>query len=107
MTSPALLFNALADERRLELVGRIANDGPITISDLAEDLPVTRQAVRKHLEILEEAGMVRGTRVGRAHYWRVDDRGLEAAEQALQHLAGQWRSRMARLKLHVEKSDTD
>lgn len=107
MSAPHRLFAALGDERRLELVERIANDGPISISDLADELPVSRQAVRKHLDILHDAGIVRGTRVGRAHYWRVDERGIQLAERAMDELAGRWRSRLARLKMHVERRERD
>jgi len=67
---PAVLFAALGDETRLRLVSRLCREGPLSITRLSDGLPMTRQAVTKHLAILEEANLVTTMRRGREkeHY---------------------------------------
>src|SRR5205814_8220615 len=62
---PGAVFEALADPTRREVVRRLAQGGPATATELAGDLPVTRQAVAKHLATLAEAGLVTSDRQGR------------------------------------------
>ena len=65
MTDPGLVFGALADDTRRTVFVRVAAGGQATASELARDLPVTRQAVAKHLSLLAGAGLVESKRVGR------------------------------------------
>ena len=64
LAEAAPLFAALGDETRLKLVGRLCVDGPLSIARLSEGAGVTRQAVTKHLQALDDAGLVRHSRRG-------------------------------------------
>ena len=66
----APLFAALGDETRLELLVRLAQQGPGSIANLSQDARVSRQAIKKHLDVLSRAGLVRGSRRGREHIWQ-------------------------------------
>jgi DNA-binding transcriptional ArsR family regulator len=61
----APIFAALGDETRLRLVFRLCDDGPMSITRLAAGSKVTRQAITKHLRVMEDAGLVRSARRGR------------------------------------------
>jgi len=95
-------FAALGDAQRLRLVERLAEAGEASISDLTGGAGVTRQAVTRHLKVLEGAGLVRGRIDGREHRWSLDEAGIAAAEAELDRLKAAWRTRLARLKLLVE-----
>ena len=104
MAEPAasIVFAALGDPQRLRIVERLAGGDAHSISALSAGAGVTRQAVTRHLRVLEDAGLVRGARDGREHRWALDDAGLAAAQAALEAIGAEWRGRLARLKLHVE-----
>lgn len=99
----AALFAALGDETRLRLVERLIAGEALSISRLAEGEPVTRQAVTRHLEVLEEAGLVRGEKVGRERIWEIDPRRFTDAEEALARIRTEWGQRLLRLKSMVEE----
>ncbi len=98
----APVFAALGDETRLRLVGRLSTEGPLSIARLSEDAPVTRQAITKHLEALEGAGLVRGTKHGRERIWDLEPRRLMAARHALEQISHQWDAAIGRLRAFVE-----
>lgn len=98
----APVFAALGDETRLELVARLCTSGPMSITRLTEGGNVTRQAVTKHLHVLEEAGLARGRRVGRDHVWEIDARRFDEARRWLDFIEGRWDGALARLKAMVE-----
>jgi DNA-binding transcriptional ArsR family regulator len=98
----APLFAALGDETRLRLLGRLCANGPMSISRLTEGQDVTRQAVTKHLHVLEEAGLVRGMRRGRESLWEPEPRRLEEARRYLDLISKQWDQALGRLKTLVE-----
>jgi DNA-binding transcriptional ArsR family regulator len=98
----APVFAALGDETRLRLVARLCDDGPMSIARLTEDSSVTRQAITKHLRVLEEAGLVRSTRRGRESVWRVERRRLEDARHYLDLISKQWDDALGRLRRLVE-----
>lgn len=98
----AAQFAALGDPQRLRLVETLAAAGEASISDLSAGAGVTRQAVTRHLKVLEGAGLVRGTMRGREHRWSLDENGLASAEAEFERLKTAWRQRLARLKLLVE-----
>src|SRR5437879_1548213 len=79
----ATLFAALGDETRLRLVARLCDVGPMSITGLTAGFPVTRQAITKHLRVMEEAGVVRSTRHGRERVWQMDRQRLEDARHYL------------------------
>ena len=97
------VFAALADEMRLRIVGRLCDEGPLSITRLAEGSPVSRQAVAKHLRVLAEAALARGSRDGREHVWELDPRGVEDARRALERISHAWDDRLGRLRALVER----
>ncbi|HVY44431.1 MAG TPA: metalloregulator ArsR/SmtB family transcription factor, partial [Minicystis sp.] len=66
------MFAALGDATRLAVVARLCDGGPASIARLAEGATVTRQAVTKHLRVLEQAGLVRSERAGRETVWELE-----------------------------------
>src|SRR2546421_6194766 len=86
----AAVFGALGDARRLDLVARLCAGGPLSIARLTEGLGISRQAVTKHLHVLAEAGLARGTRRGRDQLWEIDARRLEEARRYLHRIEQQW-----------------
>lgn len=95
-------FAALGDETRLGVVARLCEEGPLSITSLAEGSRVTRQAVTKHLRVLEGAGLVKGTREGRESVWTLEPRGLVAARGMLDAISREWDSTLERLRAFVE-----
>src|SRR5207302_862375 len=79
----APVFAALGDKTRLRLVSRLCGGGPMSITRLTAGSNVTRQAITKHLLVMEEAGLVRSARHGRESVWRLDQRRLEDARHYL------------------------
>jgi DNA-binding transcriptional ArsR family regulator len=100
---PALVFAALGDQTRLHIVTRLGAAGPLSIVNLTAGTGVTRQAVSKHLRILDRAGLVRARRVGRETLWRLEPDQLDVARQALDQISAQWDIGLARLKAFVER----
>lgn len=98
----APLFAALGDETRLRLLVRLAASGPNSISGLSARANVTRQAVRKHLEVLARAGLVRGSREGREHIWQLEPKRFVDARAYLDEISAQWDEALASLKRFVE-----
>lgn len=99
----ARLFAALGDETRLRLVSRLCGEGPLPITTLTEGLGVTRQAITKHLHVMEEAGLVRSRRQGRESIWQLSPGGLEDARRYLDMISRQWDDALDRLRLFVEE----
>jgi DNA-binding transcriptional ArsR family regulator len=96
------LFAALGDETRLRLVSRLCGGGPMSIARLTEGEHVTRQAVTKHLRVMEGSGLVRCARKGRESVWQLDQRRLEHARRYLDSISRQWDKALVRLKELVE-----
>ena len=101
----APVFAALGDELRLTLVTRLGSEGPLSITSLTEGTRVTRQAVTKHLHVLEGAGLVRAARQGREQHWEVRTAPLAEARRCLDVIARQWDDALARLKAAVEQDE--
>jgi DNA-binding transcriptional ArsR family regulator len=98
----APVFAALGDPTRLKLVAKLSGGAPRSIAQLSEDHTVTRQAVTKHLRVLEGAGLVRGVRQGRESRFALEPQALAGARQALDQIAQQWNDALLRLKAFVE-----
>lgn len=98
----APVFFALGDETRLRIVSRLCNGGPSSIARLADGLPVTRQAVSKHLQVLSDAGLVRASRSGRESIWQIEADQIEQARRCLSDISQQWDQALGRLKRLVE-----
>ncbi len=98
----APLFAALGDETRLRLVSRLCDDGPLSITRLSAGFGVTRQAITKHLRVMEEVGLLRSTRRGRESVWRLSESRLEEARRCLDLISKQWDAALGRLREFVE-----
>jgi DNA-binding transcriptional ArsR family regulator len=94
---PGPVFAALADPTRRAILERVASSGDATPTALAAELPVTRQAVAKHLAALEGAGLVAGRRVGREHRYAPSPAPLAEAARWMARVGGEWDERLARL----------
>ena len=99
----AALFAALGDETRLELVGTLATGAPRSISQLAAGSLLTRQAITKHLRVLEHAGVVRGAKVGRENVFALRAEPLREMQAYLARVAAHWDDALARLRAYVEE----
>ena len=99
---PAAVFAALGEPTRIRLVGRLGDGAPRSIAALARDLPISRQALTKHLRVLESAGLASAEREGRETLYRIDPAGLLAAEAWIGTVSAQWDGAIDRLKRHVE-----
>jgi DNA-binding transcriptional ArsR family regulator len=97
------VFGALADPTRRRVVETLARGGTVTASGLAEQLPITRQAVAKHLSALSGADLVTSTRVGRELQYRLRPQPLDEAAEWIQTVSAEWDERLAGLRRAVEK----
>ena len=98
----ARLFAALGDGVRLRLITRILAAGAISATGLAEGEAISRQAIVKHLQVLETAGLVQATRVGREVRYALEARRLEEARAFLDGVSAHWDASLARLRRLVE-----
>ena len=99
----ALVFAALGDKTRLGLVACLCDGGPMSISRLSAGFNVTRQAISKHLRVMEEAGLARSVRHGRESIWQLDQARLEEARGHLAQISSQWDDALDRLRQLVEE----
>lgn len=104
LRSAAPVFAALGDDTRLGIVGRLCQAGPASIAGLTEGSGVTRQAVAKHLRILEQAGLVRARRAGRESRWQLLPGGLAPARAGLERISREWDGALERLRAFVEEA---
>jgi DNA-binding transcriptional ArsR family regulator len=95
------VFAALGDPTRRHIVESLSQR-EASATQLAADLPVTRQAVSKHLTALREAGLVESRRQGRETLYRVNAGPLEAAAAWIVRVGGEWDARLERLRTLVE-----
>jgi Predicted transcriptional regulators len=98
IANTAAVFFALGDETRLGLVSRLCEGGPTSIAKLTESFELTRQAITKHLRVMEDAGLVRRTQQGRESSWRLEPGRLADARQHLETISVEWDSALQRLK---------
>ena len=99
---PAAVFAALGEPTRIRLLDRLGDGAPRSIATLARGLPISRQALTKHLRVLEGAGLATVTREGREAVYRIDPAGLLAAEAWIATVSCHWDAAIDRLKSHVE-----
>jgi DNA-binding transcriptional ArsR family regulator len=92
------VFGALSDPTRRHVMERLVDDGPVTATDLARDLPISRQAVVKHLQALDAAGLVDAERVGREVRFAARPDTLEGAADWMSTVGVRWDRRLARLR---------
>ena len=89
------VFNALADPTRRGLIRRLSDDGGLSATELARDLPISRQAVQKHLDALGDAGLVRSRRSGRSVVFELVPAPLENATDWIAGIESSWQTRLA------------
>jgi DNA-binding transcriptional ArsR family regulator len=99
------LWAAIADPTRRQLLDVLLARGEATATTLAVELPVTRQAVAKHLAVLDRAGLVEGRRHGREVRYAVRPERLDAATRRLAQVAGEWDQRLAAIKRLAESAE--
>jgi DNA-binding transcriptional ArsR family regulator len=99
----ASIFAALGDEARLRIVFRLCDDGPMSIARLTAGSNVTRQAITKHLRVMEDAGLVHSKRRGRESVWQLEQRRLRDARHYLDLISKQWDQALDRLRSFVEE----
>jgi DNA-binding transcriptional ArsR family regulator len=98
----APLFAALGDETRLALVARLSSGGPGSTARLRAGSRVSHQAITKHLEVLDAAGLVRSRRRGRERIWELVPKRLETAQHFLDEISRHWDDALERLRAFVE-----
>ena|ERR1700734_1593425 len=98
----AAVFAALGDETRLSLLARLCDGQRYSIAELTEGTKLTRQAVTKHLRVLERVRIVHGAREGRESLFQFDPQPLIEMKEYLEQVSKQWDSALARLKSFVE-----
>jgi len=99
----ASAFAALGDETRLSVLVKLTNGKPQSISRLTAGTRLTRQAVTKHLRVLEGAGVVRCLRIGRESRFELETEPIDDVRRYLEDVSRQWDSALARLKSLVEE----
>ena len=98
----APIFAALGDQTRLSLVGRLSEGRRYSITQLTEGSRLSRQAVTKHLRVLESVGIVHGVRAGRESLFEFDPAPIEEIRKYLDLVSEQWDRALARLRSIVE-----
>src|SRR5688572_1088987 len=101
------LFTALADPIRRSLLVNLAEHSPRTATQLAQEYPITRQGILKHLIILEDAGLVSVHQAGREKRYTLTPEPLEELEQWIEEIGAKWDERLLRLKTWLEHEQTD
>ena len=108
--SPALdrLFHALADPARRAMIEQLSR-GPVSVSDLARPLPMSLSAAMQHLQVLEQAGLVRTEKVGRVRTCAIEPGALSEAEQWINARRLAWERRLDALRDYLQtlKSEED
>jgi DNA-binding transcriptional ArsR family regulator len=98
----ASVFAALGDETRLSVLARLGTGTPQSISRLTAGTKLSRQAVTKHLHVLEAVGVVRSVRTGRENLFALEPKPIEDIRKYLDEVSRQWDDALARLKSFVE-----
>jgi DNA-binding transcriptional ArsR family regulator len=103
--SPEAIFQALGDSSRLTMLSRLSAGKPSRVGDLAVGLPISRQAARKHLDVLAAAQLVSLEPKGREVMVKLNPQAIEEGRVWLQELEHRWDDRLAKLKLYVETEE--
>src|SRR5499427_3746614 len=98
----APVFAALGDETRLALVAKLSGGRPCSISQLTRGSRLTRQAITKHLRVLEGAGIVHSSRTGRESLYEFDPRPIHEVRSYLDQVSVEWDEALSRLRAFVE-----
>jgi|SRR5450432_1703254 DNA-binding transcriptional ArsR family regulator len=101
----AAVFAALGDETRLMLLAKLSRGQQCSIAELTEGTALTRQAVTKHLRVLERVRVVHGRRMGRENLFEFDPKPVNEMKEYLELVSRQWDSALSRLKAFVESDE--
>lgn len=101
------LWSAVGEPTRRRMLDLLLADGSATATSLSERLPVTRQAVAKHLDVLDRAGIVRSRTEGRERRFRIDDREFARAVEQLTTVGHSWDGRLRRIARIAEEIERD
>ena len=101
------LWSAIADPSRRRVLDLVVSNGEVSASWLAGRVPFTRQAVAKHLVVLQEAGLVSRRELGREVLYQVQADRLDQATRAMAQLAAQWELRLAAIKRLAEAAHAE
>jgi DNA-binding transcriptional ArsR family regulator len=101
------IFAALADPIRRSLLEQLADGPPKTATQLAQEYPITRQGLLKHLAVLEAAGLVVTQQVGRDKRYTLQPAPLDELEQWVRDIGARWDARLLRLKTLLEEEDRE
>jgi ArsR family transcriptional regulator, cadmium/lead-responsive transcriptional repressor len=101
------LWSAIGDPSRRLVLDLVVANGEVSASWLAEQVPFTRQAVSKHLAVLEKARLISKRKVGREVLYQVDSRRLDQATQTLVEVASKWDRRLASIKQIAEATHAE
>ena len=96
------LWSAIGDPTRRRMLDLLLASGAGTATSLSEQLPVTRQAVAKHLAVLDHVGLVQATPAGREKRYQIDEAQLERAVAQLNAVGNTWDARLRRIKRIAE-----
>lgn len=96
------LWSAIGDPTRRRILDLLLVEGHGTATSLSQRMPVTRQAVAKHLTVLDRVGLVRGSPAGREKRYQVDERQFERAVRQLAEVGSAWDARLNRIKRIAE-----
>jgi DNA-binding transcriptional ArsR family regulator len=96
------MFAAVGDRTRLEIVRKLADGGTRSITRISEGLGLSRQAITKHLRVLEDAGLIQGARKGRERHYALEPRRIDDLRIYLDHVSRRWDEAIERLEKHVE-----
>jgi DNA-binding transcriptional ArsR family regulator len=96
------LWSAIGDPTRRRMLDLLLSEGSSTATSLSEHLPVTRQAVAKHLAVLDRVGLVHAQNAGREKQFRVDEAQLARAVAQLADVGNAWDARLSRIKRIAE-----
>lgn len=99
----AHIFAALGDPTRLSLVAKLIDGKPHSISTLTKGTKVTRQAITKHLTVLQGVGLVTSFKEGRESLYELDPKPLESLQEYLEIIASQWDKTLHNLKTFIEE----
>jgi DNA-binding transcriptional ArsR family regulator len=99
---PASVFAALGDPTRLSLLAKLSDGGARSIASLSAGAGLTRQAITKHLHVLEGAGLVRSVKVGRESQFAYQAEPIDEAKAYLDKVSAQWDDALERLRAFVE-----
>ncbi|MCW3032719.1 MAG: ArsR family transcriptional regulator [Solirubrobacterales bacterium] len=107
VTEEDALWSAVADPTRRRVLDALLEQGEASTTALAHGLPVTRQAVAKHLAVLNGVGLIAGRRRGREVRYTVRPERLDDAAEAMARVAAQWDRRLARIKRLAEAAQAE